>query len=50
MVEAERDDVVRHCTNFVMHNYHVGPADVTLNFGSAYAFRNRTGDVSLTTA
>lgn len=43
-VEAERDDVVRHYTNFVMHNYSIGPASVTVNFSTSCAFRNRPGD------
>jgi hypothetical protein len=43
-VESEREDVVRHYTHFVMHNYTVGPARVTVKFGGSCAFRNRPGD------
>ena len=43
-IEAERQDVVRHYTNFFMHGYTIGPAGVTLNFDAACGFRNRPGD------
>jgi hypothetical protein len=46
--DAERDDVVRHYTHFVMHNYNVGPAKVTINFGAACSYRNRPGDACVT--
>jgi len=48
-VEAEREDVVRHYTNFVMHSYEIGPANVILNFAAAACpFRNRPGDACVT--
>jgi len=42
-VEGERDDVIRHYTNFVMHTYQVGPPQVTLGFGGT-CFEGVKGD------
>ena len=36
-VDAERNDVVNHYTNFVMHTYEIGAASVTLDFGGVCA-------------
>jgi len=32
-VDAERDDVVKNYTNFIMQSFHIGPAAVTVAFG-----------------
>jgi hypothetical protein len=42
--ELERQDVVNHYTNFVMHNYNIGTPAVNVNFGSACPFRGKLGD------
>ena len=43
-VDDEREDVIRHYTNFTMHAFTIENASVTLHFGGACAFRNRPGD------
>lgn len=40
-IEAERGDVTRHYTNFVMHDYEIGEAAVTLDFGGVCALNVR---------
>ncbi|HVL66027.1 MAG TPA: hypothetical protein VM364_02065 [Vicinamibacterales bacterium] len=32
-VDAEKDDVIRHYTHFVMHRYEIGAANVSVDFG-----------------
>lgn len=46
-VEAEREQVIEHYTNFVMHDYEIGNASVTTNFGGVCAFRSRLGDACI---
>jgi hypothetical protein len=43
-VEAEKEDVIRHYTEFQMINSHIGNGKVTVNFGSFCPFRGRPGD------
>jgi len=43
-IAEERLQVTAHYTNFVMHNYDIGPATASVNFGSHCAVRNRPGD------
>lgn len=43
-VEEERLDVVKHYTNFVMHQYAIGAASVTVDFGQLCPVGNRPGD------
>jgi hypothetical protein len=43
-VDAERSDVERHYTNFVMHNYLVSTPSVTRNFGGTCPWASRKGD------
>jgi hypothetical protein len=44
LVASERNDVIYHYSNFFMHNYQIGPATTTVNFGQGCAVRNRPGD------
>jgi hypothetical protein len=44
LVEDERRDVVEHYTNFVMHQYVIGPAATTVNFDQVCPVRDRSGD------
>jgi hypothetical protein len=43
-IEEEKQQVITHYTNFVMHEYEIGPATVSVNFGSICAVRARPGD------
>jgi hypothetical protein len=45
-VEAERGDVIRHYTNFVMERYDVGTASVQVRF-SGSCFAGRRGDACI---
>jgi hypothetical protein len=42
LVEAEKNDVIRHYTNFVMVAFKIDPAKVTVNFGWTCTVPNRT--------
>ena len=42
-VEGEREDVVRHYSNFFMHSYQINPAQVTIGFGGT-CFEGVRGD------
>jgi len=44
LVDDEKEDVIRHYTNYVMHSYEIRPEAVNVHFGGACAFRNRPGD------
>jgi hypothetical protein len=44
LVDDEKEDVIRHYTNFTMHAYTIENASVALHFGGACSFRNRPGD------
>ena len=48
LVDDEKEEVIRHYTNFLMHSYDIRPATVNLHFGGACAFRNRPGDACAT--
>lgn len=43
-VDLERIDVENHYTNYVMHNYRIEPASVTVNFGGVCPYLNKRGD------
>jgi hypothetical protein len=43
-IEEERDQVIAHYTNYIVHDYQIGPASVNLEFGGACAFRGALGD------
>jgi hypothetical protein len=46
-VDSEQDDVENHIANFFMHDYHIGPAAVSIAFGIGCVFvgnRFRPGD------
>lgn len=43
-VDLERDDVEDHYTNYVMHNYRIDPASVTVNFGGVCSYMGKRGD------
>lgn len=47
-VENERQDVIDHYTNYFMHEYSVGAATVSFNFGARCPFRSRKGDGCIT--
>ena len=44
LIDDEREDVIRHYTNFTMHTYTIQDANVRVDFGGACAFRGRPGD------
>lgn len=44
LIEDEKDDVIRHYTNFTMHAYTVQTPSVALGFGGGCSFRDRPGD------
>ncbi len=46
-VENERDQVITHYTNFVMHSYDVGTASVQVSFRQRRCFRNLEGDACI---
>ena len=46
-IEEEIKQVTAHYTNFVMHDYEIGPATASVNFGSHCAVRNRPGDACI---
>ena len=48
-VEGEREDVIRHYTNFTMHSYQISPAQVTIGFGGA-CFEGVKGDACVSVA
>lgn len=48
LVDAERDDVVRHYTYFQMITYRVETPSVSVGFGNGCAFRARPGDACAT--
>lgn len=43
-VEAERNDVIRHYSNFRMMDFRVGEASVSVNFGGTCPYRGKQGD------
>lgn len=52
-VESEREDVIRHYTHFVMHDYTIGPASASFRFDSACTVPGRSarpGDGCVTLA
>jgi hypothetical protein len=44
LVDAEREDVIRHYTSFTMHSYRIENPDVRVGFGEGCSFRGRPGD------
>lgn len=48
-VEGEREDVIRHYTNFTMHSYQISPAQVTIGFGGS-CFEGVKGDACASVA
>ena len=43
-IDAERDYVINHYTNFFMHEYRVENATVSVDFGGACSYRGKAGD------
>lgn len=46
--EKEKDDVIRHYTNFSMQNYKIRDASVSVRFGGSCPYRGRLGDACAT--
>ena len=46
-VEDERDQVVRHYSNFTMHDYQIGEPSVGLNFGGVCSYASQRGDACI---
>jgi hypothetical protein len=43
-IASEREDVIRHYTNFRMISFRIGTPVVTINFGGSCPFRGKQGD------